>query len=235
LYCLSLDLQLLITSLVFFLLYHCIVCPSIYSFWLPLWYFFFNTIVLSVPRYTASDYLFDPFSLISLYCLSLDLRLLITTLVLLLYYHCIVYPSIYASDYLFGTFSFIPLYDLSLDLRLLITSLILFLLYHCIVCPSIYGFWLPLWYFFFNTIVLSVPRFTASDYLFGTFSLIPLYCLPLELRLLITSLVLFFNTIVLSVPRLTASDYLFGTFSLIPLYYLSLDLRLLITSLILFL
>jgi hypothetical protein len=36
-------------------------------------------------------------------------------------------------------------------------------------------FWLPLWYFFFNTIVLSVPWFTASDYLFGTFSLIPLY------------------------------------------------------------
>jgi hypothetical protein len=116
---------------------------------------------------------------------------------------------------------------------------------------------LSFWSFFFNTILLSVPWFTASDYLFGTFSLIPLYCLSLDLRLLITSLVLFFNTIVLSVPwftasgylfwyfflntivlsvpRFTASDYFFGTFSLIPLYCLSLHLRLLITSLVLFL
>jgi hypothetical protein len=191
LYCLSLDLR----------------------FWLPLWYFFFNNIVLSVSRFTASDYLFDTFSLIPLYYLSLDLRLLITSLVLFLLYHCIFCPSIYdfwlplwyfffntivlsvpwftASDYLFDTFSLIPLYCLSLDLRLLITSLVLFLLYHCIFCPSIYDFWLPLWYFFFNTIVLSVPWFTASDYLFDTFSLIPLYCLSLDLRLLITSLVLF--------------------------------------------
>jgi hypothetical protein len=98
-----------------------------------------------------------------------------------------------ASYYLFVTFSLIPLYYLSLDLRLLITSLVPFLLYHCIVCPLIYSFWLPLWYFFFNTIVWSVPRFTASDYLFGTFSLIPFYCLSLALRLLITSLVLFLS------------------------------------------
>ena len=153
-----------------------------YGFWLLLWYLFVNTIVLSVSRFTASHYLF-------------------------------------------GTFSLIPLYCLSLDLRLLITSLVLFLEYHFIVCPSIYGFWFPLWYFFFNTIVLSVPRFTASGYLFGTLSLIPLYCLSFDLRLLITTLVLFFNTIVLSVPRLTASDYLFDTFSLIPLYCLSLYLR----------
>ena len=125
-----------------------IVCSPIYGFWLSLWSVFFNTMVLSVPRFTASDYLFDPFSLISLYCLSLDLRLLITTLVLLLYYHCIVYPSIY-------------------------------------------GFWLPLWYVFFNTIVLSVLRFTTSHYLFDPFSFIPLYCLSLDLRFLITSLVLF--------------------------------------------
>ena len=36
-----------------------------------------------------------------------------------------------------------------------------------------------------------VLRFTAADDLFGTFSLMPLYCLSLDLRLLITSLVLF--------------------------------------------
>ena len=45
--------------------------------------------------------------------------------------------------------------------------------------------------FFHLAIVLSVPRFTASDYLFGTFSLIPLYCLSLDLQLLITSLIRF--------------------------------------------
>jgi hypothetical protein len=137
---------------------------------------------LSAPRFTASDYLFGTFSLIPLYCLPLDFRLLITSLVLFLWYHCILCLSIYgfwlplwyfffntivlsvsrfsASDYLFGTFTLIPLYYLSLDLRLLITSLVLFLWCHCIFCPSIYGFWLSLWYFFFNTIVLSVPRFT---------------------------------------------------------------------------
>ena len=48
---------------------HCIVCPSIYDFWLLL-----LTIVLSVLlRSTTSDYPFWP-----LHCLSFDLRLLIT-------------------------------------------------------------------------------------------------------------------------------------------------------------
>ena len=214
---------------------HCIVCPSIYGFWLPLWYFFFNTIVLSVPPFMATDYLFGTFSFIPWYCLSLDLRF--RSPLWYFFFNTIVFsvPWFTASDYLFGTFSLIPLYYLSLDIRLLITSLVLF----------------------FNTIVLSVPRFTASDYLFGTFCLIPLYCLYLDLRLLITSLVLFlsyrgivcpsiygfrsplwycsFNTIVLSVPRFTASNYLFGTFSFIPLYCLFLDLRFQITSLVLFL
>ena len=147
--------------------------------------------VLSVPRYTTSDYLFCTFSLIPLYGLSPDWRLLITSLVLFFNSIVLSVPRYMASDYLFDPFSLIPLYCLSLDLRLLITSFVLFLLYHCIVFLSIYGLSLPLWYFFFNTIVLSVPQFTASDYLFGTFSLIPLYCLSLDLRLLITSLVLF--------------------------------------------
>jgi hypothetical protein len=47
-----------------------------------------------------------------------------------------------------------------------------------------------------------------------------LYCLSLDIRLLITALELLSNTIVLSVPLFTASDYLFRTFSLIPLYCL---------------
>ena len=169
-YCLSLDLRFLISSLVLFLIPWYCLFPYI-RFLITSLIVFFNTIVLSVPRFTGSDYVFASFSLIPLYCLSLDLRLLITSLVLLLYYHCIVYPSIY-------------------------------------------GFWLPLWYVFFNTIVWPVPRFTASHYLFGPFSLIPLYWLSLDLRFLITCFLYFF---------------------FITIYYLSLDLRLLITSLILFL
>jgi hypothetical protein len=125
-YCLSFDLRLLITPLVSF--DHCIVCPSIYGFWLPLWYLL--TIVLSVLRFTASDYPFGIFW--QLYCLSFDLRLLITPLVS--FDHCIVCPSIYdfwlplwylltivlsvlpftASDYPFGVFW--PLWCLSFDL-----------------------------------------------------------------------------------------------------------------------
>jgi hypothetical protein len=146
---------------------------------------------LFFPRYTASDYLFSTFSLIPLYCLSHNLRFWLPLSSFFFNIIVLSVPRLTASDYLFGIFSLISLHCLSLDLRLLINSLVLFLKYHCIVCPSIYGFWLPLWYFFFNTIVLSVPQFTASDYLFDLFSLIPLYCLSLDLRLLTISLVLF--------------------------------------------
>jgi hypothetical protein len=59
LYCLSFDLQLLITPLVSS--GHYSVCPLIYSFWLPLWYLL--TIILSVLWFTASDYPFGIFKL----------------------------------------------------------------------------------------------------------------------------------------------------------------------------
>jgi hypothetical protein len=154
LYCLCFDWRLLITSLVSF--GHCIVCPSIDGFWLPLWYLL--AIVLSVLRLTASDYLFDIFW--PLYCLSFDWRLLITSLVT--FGHCIVCSSIdgfwlplwyllvnvlsvlrlTASDYLFGIFW--SLYCLFFDWRRLITSLVYF--GNCIVCSAIDGFWLPLRY-----------------------------------------------------------------------------------------
>jgi hypothetical protein len=95
LYCLSFHLQLLITHLVSF--GHCIVSPSIYSFWLQLWYLL--VIVLSLLAFTASDYISGIFWLLycllpftvsdytfgifwSLYCLSFHLRLLITPLLL---------------------------------------------------------------------------------------------------------------------------------------------------------
>ena len=267
LYCLSLDLQPLITPLVSCC--HCIVCPSIYSLWLPLWYLV--VIVLSVPRFTASDY---PFGILWSYCLSLDLRPLITPLVSCGHY--IVCPSIYslwlplwylvvivlsvprftasdyplvscghivcpstASDYPFGI---LWSYCLSLDLRPLITPLVS--CGHYIVCPSIYSLWLPLWYLV--VIILSVPRFTASDCPFGI--MWSLYCLSFDLQPLITPLVScghcidcpsiyslwlplwYLVVIILYVPRFTASDYPFGI--LWSLYCLSLDLQPLITPLV---
>jgi hypothetical protein len=102
--CLSFfDLRILITSLVSF--GHCVVSPSsIYGFWLPLWYlcvvcppsicgfwlplWYLLAIVLSVLWFTDSDYLFGNFW--SLCCLSLDLRILITSLVT--FGHCVVCP-----------------------------------------------------------------------------------------------------------------------------------------------
>jgi hypothetical protein len=51
LYCLSYDLRILIAPLVS--CGHCIVCPMIYGFWLPLWYLV--AIVLSVLWFTDSD------------------------------------------------------------------------------------------------------------------------------------------------------------------------------------
>jgi hypothetical protein len=77
---------------------HCMVCPSIDGFWLPLWYLqtincpfllFPLTIVWSVLRSTVSDYPFDIFKLLTFLfsfflwpvCgLSFDRRFLITTL-----------------------------------------------------------------------------------------------------------------------------------------------------------
>jgi hypothetical protein len=148
LHSLSFHLWLVITSLVSF--DHCIVCPSIYDLWLPLWYLL--TIVLSVLQITACDYYFGIFW--SLYCLSFHLRLVIITLVS--FGHCIVCPSVYglwlplwylltivlsvlpftACDYHFGIFW--PLYCLSFHLRPVITTLVSF--DRCIFCPSIFGF-----------------------------------------------------------------------------------------------
>ena len=94
-----------------------IACPSIYRFWLPLWYLV--AIVLSVLLYTDSDY---PFGILwPLCCLSFYIQILITS---------------------FGILW--PLCCLSFYIQILITPLVS--CGHCVVCPSIYRFWLPLWY-----------------------------------------------------------------------------------------
>jgi hypothetical protein len=174
---------------------HCIVYPSIYSFWLLLWYLV--AIVWSIHWFTASD--FSCGILWPLYGLFIDLRLLITPMVSC--GHCMVYPLIYgfwllmwflvaivwsihrftASDYSCGILW--TLYGLSIDLRLLITPVVS--CGHCMVYPLIYSFWLLLWYLV--AIVWSIHRFTASDYSCGI--LWPLYGLSIDLRLLITPVV----------------------------------------------
>ena len=250
----SLQLRLLIAPLVSF--GHCVISPSIYSFWLPLWYLL--VIVLSVPPVTASDCPFDIFW--SLCYRSLQLQLLIAPLIS--FGHCVIGPSIYsfwlslwyllvivlsvhpftASDCPFDIFW--SLCYQSLHIQLLIVPLISF--GHCVICPSSYSFWLPLWYllvycvirsssysfwlplWYLLVIVLSVPPFTASDCPFGIFW--SLCYLSLQLQLLIAPLISFGHcvigpssygfwlplwylfVIVLSVPPFTASDCPFGIF-----------------------
>ena len=87
------------------------------------------------------------------------------------------------SLFVFLCFFFLPLCCLFFTLQILITCLIS--IGHCVVCPSLYRFWLPVWYLL--AIVLSVLRFTDSDYLFGIYW--PLCCLSFALQILITCLV----------------------------------------------
>ena len=156
--------------------------------------------------------------------LSLDLRLLITSLVIVLS----ELRLCTASDYFFGIFW--SLYcPYCVYLRLLVTSLVYF--GHCIVrTSSIYGLWLLLWYIL--VIVLSV------------FRLFTLLITPLVYFILCIVrtpsiygfwlLLWYILVIVLSVLRLfTASDKAFGIFWSLYCPY-SVYLRLLITSLVYF-
>ena len=212
---LSFYLLLLIVSLVSF--GHCVVCPSTYSFLLPLWYLL--VIVSSVLLLTPSYCLFGIFW--SLCCLSFfDLLLLIASLVS--FGHCVVCPSTYSfllplwyilvivlsvllltpSYCLFGIFW--SLCCLSFYLLLLIASLVYF--GHCVVCPSTYSFLLPLWYIL--VIVSSVLLLTPSYCLFGIFW--SLCCLSSFYLLLLP--LWYILVIVLSVLLLTPSYCLFGIF-----------------------
>jgi predicted small secreted protein len=160
LYCLSFDLRFLVT-LVFVLVAivlsvfwstvsgysclcpcgHCIVCPLIYGFWLLLSLFLW-----------------------SLYCLSFDLRFLVTLVFLLV------------AIVLSVCWSTVSGYSCLCSCG------------HCIVCPLIYGFWLLLSLFLWSlyclsfdlrflvilvfvlvAIVLSVLWSTVSGYPFGIF------------------------------------------------------------------
>jgi hypothetical protein len=181
---------------------HCVVCPSIYEFWLPLWYIL--AIVLSVLRFTDSNW---PYGIHwPLCCLSFfDLPILIAHILSI--GHCVVCPSsIYGfwlplwyllaivlfvlllfmdSDCPYGIYW--PLCCLSFfDLQIRIAPMVY--IGHCVVCPSsIYWFWLPLWYLL--AIVLSVPlRFTDSYCRYGIYW--PLCCLSFfNLLILIAAMI----------------------------------------------
>ena len=206
--CLAFKLRLLITPLASssfscpFSFGYCVVWPSNYGFWLPLWrlqaflVLFHLVIVLSGLQITASDYLFGVFKLFLsffvrlLCCLAFKWRLLITSLASssfscpFSFGYCVVWPSNYASDYPFGIFK-------------LFLSFFFWLL--CCLAFQL-RFWLPLWYLqtfrilFLLVIVLSGLQITASDYPFGVFKLFLsffvrlLCCLAFKLRLLITPL-----------------------------------------------
>ena len=261
--CLSFNLQLLITSLVSF--GHYVVCPLIYRFWLPLWYLLI--IMLFVLWFKYSDYLFGFFWSLCCQCFF-DIRILIAPLVSFGHY-VVSSSSMYGfwlplwyllanvlsvllrytdSDYTFGIFW--PLCRLSFfDIRILNTPLVSF--GHFVVCSSlIYRFLLPLWYLL--AIVLSVLRYTDSDYPFGIFLLLccqfffdigiriypfgifwPLCCqFFFDIRILITPLVSFGHCVVFLLWY-TDSDYRFGIFwSLFRLPFF--DIQILITPLVSF-
>ena len=173
--CLSFDIRFLITPLVSCC--HYVVCPSIYVFWLPLWYLV--VILLSVRRLTASDY---PFGILwPLCCLSFDLRLLITPLVSC--GHCVVCLSVYG---FWLSLWYLVAIVLSVLLRFTASEYPFSILWP-LYCLSFFGLRLLIILWYLVAIVLSVLRFTASDYPFGI--LWPLCCLSFGLRLLITPLI----------------------------------------------
>ena len=81
------DLRILITSLISF--GHCVVCSSIYVFWLPLWYIV--AIVLSfLLWFTDSDY---PFGILWPLCCLFFFHLQILIIPLVSCGHCVVCSS----------------------------------------------------------------------------------------------------------------------------------------------
>jgi hypothetical protein len=97
---------------------HCIVCPSIYGLWLPPFGIFWRLYCLSFDLRLLITSLWYLLAIV-LYCLSFDIRIMITSLWYIL---AIVLSVLRYTDY-----DYLPLVSFG----------------HCIVCPSIYGLWLP--------------------------------------------------------------------------------------------
>jgi hypothetical protein len=130
---------------------HCVVCPLIYGFLVPLWYLV--AIVLSVLWCTDSEY---PFGILwPLCCLSFDVRILSTPLV-----------SCSHKDRQRNGYKIPNWYSESVHQR---TDNTMATRYQRSnqkpVCPLMYGFWVPIWYLV--AIALSVLWCMDSEYLFG--------------------------------------------------------------------
>jgi hypothetical protein len=165
---------------------HCIVCPSVYGFWLYLQAFLVCK--------------FLPF-----YCVSFGLRLLIIPSCFSLSLcscNCVVCSSVYGFWLpleAFLVFMFLPLYCLSFSVRLLITPSNFSCLY---VLPVVYC-------------VLRFTACDYPFKLFFVFMFLQLYCAFFGVRLLITPSsfsCLYVLAIVLCVLRFPASDYPFKLF-----------------------
>ena len=141
-HCIFLFLLAIVFSFFFWPLYFPFFPPSIYGFWLPLWYLqsFRNSNTSGVTNGAGTTHLAEylsapPFKWGSC-CTMFSLLYSIMSTIICLFLR--------------------PLYCLSFKVRCLITPF-----GHCIVCPSKYGVWLPP-----LAIVLSVLQSTASDYPF---------------------------------------------------------------------
>jgi hypothetical protein len=113
-------IRFLVTPMVSF--GHCIICLSIYGFWLPLWYLLaIDTMAKRYQRGNQKSYIEGqiiqwPKDTIG-----------VTSIVLSVLQYTV-------SGYPYGIFW--PLYYLSFNIRFLVTPLVSF--GHCIICPSIY-------------------------------------------------------------------------------------------------
>jgi hypothetical protein len=144
---------------------HCIVCSSIYLYWLPLWnldslhFLSFDLRFLIDPlEFSASDW---PLGIFSFWLTLWYFQLLIDPLVFSAI--ALIVPHFTASDYPFGIsfhsvicassiygfwfpFWYLqPLY--CMFFLFMVTYCPCGILDQCIDCHSIYSFWLPLWYF----------------------------------------------------------------------------------------
>jgi hypothetical protein len=100
-------LQIIVCTFVFLSFYHCIVCSSIYVFWLPIRYltpqkngcvsyiYVYKRTTKCICSQNAIKYLLFIWSFGLLFFLSISSYLISSTFVFLSFYHCIVCSSIY--------------------------------------------------------------------------------------------------------------------------------------------
>jgi hypothetical protein len=163
-------LEKLEVNSLFVFLFHSFPCSVLHIF-VCLYVLFLKVIVLSVRRFTVSDYSFGILKLLAITLFVLWLTL---------------------SDYPLVSWKFWSLHCLFFDLRFLITLWYLESFDHYIVWSLIYAFWLPFGIFkrFLILRVLTITLydlwFRLSDYPLVSWKFWPLLCLIFDVRFLIT-------------------------------------------------